>query len=122
MKKLLVLTAIILLSGCGLMTTKEVVPTPTLVQRPELTVPDIQPAQQLNFKWYVITKDNFDEKIKELQKDGNTSIIFFAITPEGYQALSMNTAELRRYIQQQNAVIKALKEYYKNTQKEEVKK
>lgn len=110
MKKLLILS-ILFLAGCA---TSQVVPTPVIVNKPELSVPDLQPVQQLNFKWYVITKDNFDAKIKELEKDGNSNIVFFAITPEGYQALSMNTAELRRYIQQQNAVINAMKEYYKN--------
>jgi predicted transcriptional regulator len=33
----------------------------------------------------------------------------FALTPQGYQNLSMNVSEMRRFMQQQQAIIAALK-------------
>ena len=51
----------------------------------------------------------------EIEKRGGV-VTLFALTPQGYQNLSLNTSELRRYIQQQNAVIAAMKKYYEAPQ------
>ena len=40
------------------------------------------------------------------------------LTPDGYQNLSVNIAELRRYIKQQNAAIQAMKNYYEKKDKQ----
>ena len=69
------------------------------------------PAVQQPVNWIVITKDNAAEKIAELERSQGV-VALFALTPQGYQNLSINVAELRRYIQQQNAVLAAVREYY----------
>ena len=104
---------ILLLTGCGINPT--VVEKPVEFQKPYLMVNTPDPVQQNAFTWVVITKDNVDEKLKELGSKG--VIVVFAITPEGYQNLSMDIAELRRYIEQQNSVIAAYKAYYDADQK-----
>ncbi len=54
--------------------------------------------------WFVITEENLEEKIKEIQgKTGNT--VVFAITPKGYENLALGIAELRRYVKDQQAII-----------------
>ena len=45
----------------------------------------------------------------------------FGLTNQSYKALSLSVADLRRYIIQQNAVIKAYKEYYEPEKKDEKK-
>lgn len=97
------------LAGCN---TTTVYDKPVLVDRTELIVPQVQPVSQSNMQWIVITPENANQKMKELQADGILTVL--ALTPEGYKNLSMNVAELRRYIQQQHAVIAAYQEYYKN--------
>lgn len=109
MKKLLLLIAIFSLSGCG--TLQSIITKPEVTDRPKIFLPEPMPAQQLPIEWTIITKENFDAKVKEIEKNGGT-VVLFAITPEGYQNLSLNVAELRRYIQQQDAIIVALKKYY----------
>jgi len=99
-----------LLAGCN--ETTKVYDKPVLVDRAELILPPVQPVIQNDMKWIVITPENFQQKSAELSAKGN--VVFFALTSQGYQALSMNIAEMRKYIQQQNAVIAAYKEYYKN--------
>jgi hypothetical protein len=98
------------LAGCATAPGQLLV-KPQMVDRPKLEVPTPQPVQQLGFEWVVINKDNAEAKFKEIEAKGG-SVTFFALTPQGYQNLSMNVAELRRYIQQQNAVIAAMKKYY----------
>ena len=54
--------------------------------------------------WYVVTEENLDEKLAELEaKTGN--VVFFAITPKGYENLALGIAEMRRYIKDTQAII-----------------
>ena len=66
-------------------------------------------------EWVIITASNAEEKLEMLKSKDN--VTYFALTPQGYQNLSMNVAELRRYIEQQNAVIAAYQAYYANLPK-----
>ena len=112
MKRLIILLSVLSLTGCSIFPKEPIVVTkPVLVDRPKLEVADPEPAKQMPFTWTVITKDNFDAKTEELESKGQT-VVFFALTPEGYQNLSISVAELRRFIQQQKSVIGVLKEYY----------
>jgi|TARA_R110000851_G_scaffold5963_9_gene24264 hypothetical protein len=54
--------------------------------------------------WYVVTEENLEEKLAELEANtGN--IVFFAITPKGYENLALGIAEMRRYIKDTQAII-----------------
>jgi hypothetical protein len=122
MKNTLVLSSVLLaltLAGCA--STKDtLVVKPQVVERPKLEIPSPSPVQQLQFEWVVITKDNYEKKFKEIESKGGT-VTLFALTPQGYQNLSMNVAEMRRFMQQQQAVIAALKKYYEAPAKEDAK-
>lgn len=108
------------LAGCSV-TTPKVLVKPELYDRPELIVPSVQPIVQSEMSWIVLTPDNYERKIKELEAAGK-SVTLFALSSQGYRNLSMNVAELRKYIQQQNSVIAAYKKYYKNEEKKPAKK
>jgi len=112
MKKVLLLAIplLFLVSGCTSM--KEILTvSPQVVERPPLTVQTPRPAIGYPFDFILITPENVEAKLKEL-KDSGKDVVFFALTDDGYKALSLSVAELRRYIVQQNAVIKAYKDYY----------
>ena len=110
MKKLLLIPLILTLAACASAGPKVFV-APEQLDRAKFVAPEVAPAQQMNIEWTIITKDNVEQKMAEMQKKTG-SVTFFALTAQGYQNLSINTSELRRYIQQQNAVIAALKKYY----------
>lgn len=65
---------------------------------------------QLNdVKIWVVSKENYEEFVKEYaKKNGGDSYI--AISVKDYENLSLNFAELRRYIEQQKQIII----YYEN--------
>ena len=109
-KILVAIGAGLLLSGCA--SKGKVFDKPVLHDRAELIVPSVQPVTQNKMEWVILTPQNVEAKMRELSKTGN--VTYFALTPQGYQNLSMNVAELRRYIEQQNAVIAAYQKYYKN--------
>ena len=107
-KSLLAIPFAIFLAGCQ---TTNTVTTPVLQDRPAFVPPPIASAKQDPINWIVLNKGNAAEKIAELEKSEGI-VAVFALTPRGYENLSVNVAELRRYIQQQNAIIAAMRKYY----------
>lgn len=80
-----------------------------------------QQVQLNDVKIWVVSKENYKEFVKEYaKKNGGDSYI--AISVKDYENLSLNFAELRRYIEQQKQIII----YYENAvtvdDKEEGKK
>jgi hypothetical protein len=108
MKKLL-LALPLLLAACGSQPT--VISRPVIHERPPFVPPTITPVQQQPVEWAVITRENSQDKFRALEARSGSSTVF-ALSPQGYQNLSLNVAELRRYIEQQNSVIAAMRRYY----------
>ena len=108
MRKLL-LTLPLLLAACG--SSPTVVTRPVLHEKAPFVPPAITPAQQQPIEWVIVTRDNAQDKFGALEARTGSSTIF-ALSPQGYQNLSLNVAELRRYIEQQNSVIAAMRKYY----------
>ncbi len=110
MNRFIICFSMLLLTSCASNLPK-VVEKPILVDKTELVVPNIQPVEQYDFEWVVITKDNVNVIIKDFDDKGKTFALF-AVTPSGYQNLSLSIAELRRFIIQQQSVIVGYKTYY----------
>lgn len=64
-------------------------------------------------EWILITPENFEEKVADIEKSGRP-VVFFALTDAGYENLAINFSSIRAYIQQQKAIIAAYENYYKN--------
>lgn len=85
-------------------------PEPTVVTETEYlrqNIPIQERPEKVNFPpvdWSVVTEDNLDEKLAELENTtGN--VVFFSVTPKGYENLAIGIGELRRYIKEQQAII-----------------
>ena len=83
------------------------------IEKPELVLPDADGLRMKEVKWVLLTPENFEEKLKDFETSGRP-IVFFALTDEGYENISMNFSAIRAYIQQQQAIIAAYENYYKN--------
>ena len=55
-------------------------------------------------KWYTVTTDNIDEFEANFE-NSNGDLVFFAISVPHYENLSLNLADIRRFIEQQKAII-----------------
>jgi hypothetical protein len=122
--KLLVLI-MALFSVMGATCTKK--PTPTVdrveIQKNYVPVEILHPPlpeaiSWEEFEWVVLTPQILRKMLKEYD-DGKLpekELVFFGITPEGYEHLSVNMADIIRYIEGQKSVIM----YYKNTIPKEV--
>lgn len=83
------------------------------VDKPELVLPNADGIRMKDVEWVLITPENFEEKVAEIEATGRP-VVFFALTDEGYENISMNFSSIRAYIQQQQAIIAAYENYYKN--------
>ena len=95
-----------LTTGCSLLSKpEERVITRTVVQAPNIPLqPSPRPVNMIDIKWYTVTTDNIDEFEKNFEHD-NGDLVFFAISVPHYQNLSLNLAEIRRYLEQQQSII-----------------
>lgn len=123
----ILLTAItlpLLISGCSVFGWKSDVKPIEIqtraVERTPLNLPDPAPLKAREVEWVVVTPETADAVFKKL-KEKNVDVVLFAITDDGYEALSVTMAEIRNYIAQQRNIIIKYREYYE-PRKEESKK
>ena len=73
----------------------------------ERNIPIQNRPRQLNLSnitWYVVTEENFEEFKKRYEKE-NGMFLFYAISVRDYETLSLNMAEIKRYLEQQKQII-----------------
>lgn len=85
--------------------------TTKAAEKTPLDLPTPDPLKLKPVEWVVITPANHEEIFKKLEDKGNDSVVF-ALTADGYQALSVTIAELRNMISTQRNIIIKYKEYY----------
>jgi hypothetical protein len=102
-----------ILSGCvsnDVIKEVPVVETRTVaVSKPAPIVPSIDQLRLRKVKWVVIAPENAEEVFASLSGD----VVLFALTAEGYEALSLNLSDLRANIQQHKRVIAVYKNSFK---------
>lgn len=102
---LIVLSLILLSSGCSSWKPlTEVVTETKIIER---NIPTQERPKQVNLEditWYVVTERNMDEFIKRFE-DENGTLVFYAMSVRDYETLSLNMADLKRYILQQKEII-----------------
>jgi len=102
---LLLATALLLTSGCSTFIPEPKVVTVTkTIERTIPTVPHPKQVQLNDIKIYVVSKENYEEFVTEFEKK-NGGDAYIAISVKDYENLSLNFAELRRYIEQQKQII-----------------
>jgi hypothetical protein len=123
LKSLTLITSLLLLSGCttfSLFGSKDVEPVVVqtqAVERTPLNLPDPSPIEPINFKWIVITPENAEDVWKKLEEQGS-DLVLFAVTDEGYEALSINMVQIRNHIDKQHTILLKYREYYESEKQE----
>ena len=97
------------LTGCASTQTIDI--STTAVEKPNLTLPSADVIQQRPVEWTLVTRENAEESFTELQ-DKSKPVVFFGLDEDGYENLSLNISDIRSFIQQQQTIIDAYKNYY----------
>ena len=91
------------ITGCGSVQEKVILRTDYVVK----DIPLQQRPKPLNLhrvKFYAVSPENLDEFLEEYERE-NGDVVFFAISVPDYENLSLNVAELKRFINQQKSLI-----------------
>jgi len=111
----LILITTLILSGCSLIPggrdidvaevqTIEAPREPLAIEPPDPL--DIDPVE-----WIIITPDNADKVFEDLKSSGK-EVVLIGLTPDGYEVLSLNSAEMRSHINIQRVILEKYQEYY----------
>lgn len=106
---LIAVTTSLFLSACSSVPLVETVVVEA--PRPELIIPDADQLSLRNAEYIIITEDNVQEVFAELEASG-TRIVIFGLTADGYEAMSLNVADIIKLIEQQKSIIAAYEQYY----------
>ena len=105
------LVLILLISSCS-MGGRRATPNPVeIITEPiqiEIYHPPLPKAIQLERPdWFVVSENNIDEFLEKLSKIQGVEEVptFFALSPQGYEKMSGNLQEMRRYILEQKEII-----------------
>ena len=102
---------IVVSSGCSILPNTEYTPPPpvkviTEEVKTEIYHPRLPDEIQLeDVKFFIINKDNYDQKVKEVEELLGGNFAVFALTPTGYESMAYNLQEIRRFIRQQKEII-----------------
>jgi len=102
---------IALSSGCSVLPKIDFTPPePVKVITEEVKIDIYQPPlpQEIELesvKFFIINKNNYDQKVKEVEQLLGGDFAVFALMPTGYEAMAYNLQELRRFIRQQKEII-----------------
>lgn len=64
-----------------------------------------KPLDLHRVKFYAVTPENMEEFLEKFEEESGGVPVFFAISVPDYENMSLNVAELRRYINQQKSLI-----------------
>ena len=104
-KKLVILISMITLSGCSGLIPQAEIKTVTKVE--QIMIPVVarpKPLRLTDTRIFVVTKDNYDEFVKEFTEIYG-ELAYVAISMKDYENLALNIAEMRRYLNQQKQII-----------------
>ena len=115
MKKLIsfsaLLTVLVVVSACSrLSPVKEIVTVPTVVETPEIDAPTIRivprpdPIEMRNADIVVVTEANLQEVIERIKTEQG-DFVLYAMTAQSFEALALSFEQIKKYIEEQNAVI-----------------
>ena len=120
MNKLWLLIPFMFLQACSYLRPAETEPLPlplppvkviTETVQLEIYQPPLPPEIQLDdVQWFVVTKENLEDKIAEVENYTGTDFVVFGMTPQSYENMAYNLQEIRRYIRQQTEIIKYYRE------------
>lgn len=121
MKHIHILALSLLITGCSWIKS-EPEPEPSVkVIKEQVPLAIYQPPAPAPIKlndvaWIVITKENLNQKIQEIEKITGNGFVIMAITPRDYENLATNIQELKRYVREQKAIILYYRDATKSTE------
>lgn len=121
MKKILILSLTILATGCSMMPQQtRPVEVVTIAEPPPMYHPPLPLELQLvDIDWEILTPELMEEYLKQLEDGSAPPTAYYSLTSKDYENLSMNMAELKRYLREVLGIVEFYREYDTDPEEEE---
>ena len=121
MKKILILSLTILATGCSIMPQQtRPVEVVTIAEPPPMYHPPLPLELQLvDIDWEILTPELMEEYLKQLEDGSAPPTAYYSLTSKDYENLSMNMAELKRYLREVLGIVEFYREYDTDPEEEE---
>ncbi len=89
---------------------KEIVTVPTVVDSPQIEAPAIRivprpaPVELKNADLVVVTESNVDEVIQRIKTEQG-DFVLYSMTAQSFESLALNFEQIKKFIEEQNAII-----------------
>ena len=120
--KLLLLVALLLVSGCSMLGSGRDIPevqpveVVTVVKKAPMYHPPLpNNIDSVPVEWTVLNAELMQEYLDDLNEGNAPTNVWYALTTKGYENLSTNMADVKRYLRQVLSIIK----YYRKADEEE---
>ena len=120
--KILIFLTLLLVSGCSILGSKRDIPevkpveVVTIVKEaPTYHPPLPNQIDPVPVEWTVLNAELMQEYLDDLNEGNAPTNVWYALTTKGYENLSINMAEVKRYLRQPLNILK----YYRELDKEE---
>ena len=107
----LIIAVALISSGCSSVGAVKVASKP--IERTPLALANPEPLALDLPKWRVITPENVEQVWAELAKNGQ-EVVLIAVTPGGFEQLTMDLSRLKSLINEQRIIILEYKKYYES--------
>jgi len=115
--KLSLLLLLLLVSGCSMLGSKRDIPqvkpveVVTIVKKAPMYHPPLpNNISAVPIEWTVLNPELMQEYLDDLNEGNAPTNVWYALTTKGYENLSMNMAEVKRYLRQVISILKYYRE------------
>jgi hypothetical protein len=124
--KLLLLAVLLLVSGCSILGSGRDVPevkpveVVTVVKKAPMYHPPLpNNIESVPVEWTVLNPELMQAYLDDLSEGNAPTNVWYALTTKGYENLSINMAEVKRYLRQVISIVKYYKELDEEPSKDE---
>ena len=124
--KLLLLVALLLVSGCSILGSGRDIPevkpveVVTVVKEFPMYHPPLpNNIESVPVEWTVLNPELMQAYLDDLSEGNAPTNVWYALTTKGYENLSINMAEVKRYLRQVISIVKYYKELDEEPSKDE---
>ena len=121
MKKIATIVSFILIaSGCSMIQPKvKPVSVTTISERPPMYHPPLPMEVQMDpVEWEIMTPEKMEEYLTNLEKGEAPRRAYYTLSSKEYEHLSMDIADITRYIKEVLGIIKFYRDYDNDEDKE----
>ena len=119
-KSIILISCLFVIANCSMMPTAKPVEVVTIAEPVPLYHPPLPLEVGLvDIDWEILTPELMKEYLENYENGSAPAIAYYSLTSKEYENLSMNMAEIKRYLRDTLSIVKYYRDYDKEDNEEE---